>query len=489
MSGIVGIIGSEAGVDRTLLQRLTDFLSFRGPDGGAVWCDDTAGFGRAWFDTAREAAGREPPFTLDGHAFVVADARLDGRAELLRQLRDRGATCADTATDAELLLHAYRSWGEDCVAHLLGDFAFAIWDAVARRLFAARDHLGIKPFFFAEIDGGILFGNTLNCLRQHPDVSARLNELAIADHLLFGLNHDLATTTFTDIQRLPPAHALTWSNGRWQTRRYWSPPTDGSIRYRDPRDYVDHFRDLLRTAVADRLPAGNVAISMSGGLDSTSLAALAKDVLTSRPEVGQLHAFTVVSDRLIPDEERHYAGLAAEALGVPIRYLSADDYLPFQDTAAGGRHFPEPLDDPFTGRMVGHLDQAATHARVGLSGEGGDAVLHGSPNYLMSLLRQWRWGRWLGEVTRYFRAAPLAAAGSALLAEALRWHSAAGAVVPCVAQLGVCRPPQPPRTLDGGHAPAPAGPRRPCGGAPAVPRAVLDIGVRAVRLRNNFNKS
>jgi asparagine synthase (glutamine-hydrolysing) len=401
MSGIVGIISAGAGVDRTLLERLTDFLSFRGPDGQAVWCGDAAGFGLSWFDTAREAAGRQPPFTLDNRTFVVADARLDGRDDLLRQLRDSGVVCETHATDAELLLHSYRVWGEDCVRHLLGDFAFAVWDEPLQQLFAARDHFGVKPFFYAETPDGLLFGNTLDCLRQHPDVSARLNELAVADHLLFGFNQDPTTTTFADLRRLPPAHTLTAAHGRLRTRRYWSLPTDGSIRCHDPQEIVEQFRDLLRTAVADRLPAGNVAINMSGGLDSTSVAALAQDVLAQRGRAGALHAFTVVYDRLIADEERRYSGLAAEALGLPIRYLAADDYRPFQDTRTGERHFPEPIDDPFTAILSDQLRSGADHGRVVLSGDGGDPLLYGSPGYMMDLLRRFRWSRWLGEVTRY----------------------------------------------------------------------------------------
>ncbi len=404
MSGIVGLLTTGASVDRGLLQRLTDDLSFRGPDGRAVWCDGVVGFGRALFDTVRESAGRTPPFTLDGQTYVVADARIDGRAELLRKLRDRRAACADGATDAELLLHAYRVWGEECVVHLLGDFAFAVWDGPRRQLFAARDHFGIKPFFFARTDDGFAFGNTLNCLRRHPDVSARLNEHALGDLLLFGFNNDPTTTTFADVQRLPPAHTLVWSQGRLRTRRYWSLPTDGTVAYRDERDYVDHFRDLLRTAVADRLPAGTVAVNMSGGLDSTALAALAKDVLAGRTRADELRAFTVVWDRLIPDEERHYAGLAAAALGVGVSYLPADDYVPFQDTATGERCLPEPTDDPFTAITADGLGRAAGHSRVTLSGDGGDAVLYSSPAYMMGLLRRGRVVSWLGAVVQHTRA-------------------------------------------------------------------------------------
>ena len=133
------------------------------------------------------------------------------------------------ATDVELILRAYPTWGENCVEHLLGDFAFAIWDAPQQRLFCARDHLGVKPFFFYStraLGQKLIFSSSLDCIRQHPAVSDRLNDLAIADFLLFDLNQDLATTSFADIQRLPPAHAAIWSAAGTQLRRYWTLPID-----------------------------------------------------------------------------------------------------------------------------------------------------------------------------------------------------------------------------------------------------------------------
>ena len=114
------------------------------------------------------------------------------------------------ARDEELILSAYEKWGEDCVKHLTGDFAFAIWDERSQRLFCARDHFGVKPFFYTYINGNFNFSSTLNDLR--PGVSNRLNEIAIGDYLLFGVNQDNSTTIFQDIQRLPPGHTLTLAN-------------------------------------------------------------------------------------------------------------------------------------------------------------------------------------------------------------------------------------------------------------------------------------
>ena len=124
----------------------------------------------------------------------------------------RGWPCHGPATDVELILRAYHAWGENCVEHLLGDFAFGIWDSARQHLFCARDHMGVKPFYYAHIGQLVVFSNTLDCVRLHPAVSDKLNDLAIADFLILEVNQDPATTSFADIQRLAPAHRATWSN-------------------------------------------------------------------------------------------------------------------------------------------------------------------------------------------------------------------------------------------------------------------------------------
>jgi asparagine synthase (glutamine-hydrolysing) len=182
--------------------------------------------------------------------WIDADARLDARDELIAKL---GGSIS-TSNDAELILRAYEVWGEDCPKHLLGDFAFAIWDNRLRRLFCARDHFGVKPFFYTCNSKRFIFSANLNALRREPEVSDDLNEVAIGDYLLFGLNQDLTTTTFRDIQRLPAAHSLTIANGRITTRRYWTPDPSNKVRFRNQLAYVERFQELFTQAIKDRLP-------------------------------------------------------------------------------------------------------------------------------------------------------------------------------------------------------------------------------------------
>jgi asparagine synthase (glutamine-hydrolysing) len=218
---------------------------------------------------------------------ITANARIDAREDL-------------KLSDAELILNAYKKWGEACVNHLIGDFAFAIWDEREQRFFCARDHFGVKPFYFTYIDNEFAFSSSLNALRLNPKVSNTLNEVAVGDYLVFGVNQDLSTTIFKDIQRLPPGHTLTVANGSITTRRYWTPEPSAEVRFRDPESYVERFKELFARAVSDRLRTDRVSISMSGGLDSTSLAAVARD------QIDDVHAFTVVYDSLFPDVERWF---------------------------------------------------------------------------------------------------------------------------------------------------------------------------------------
>jgi asparagine synthase (glutamine-hydrolysing) len=403
MSGFVGVISRDgAQVDRELLKRMTAFLAYRGPDAQDLWIDGSVGLGHAMLRTTSESSPREcQPQSLDGAVWITGDVRIDGREGLISKLGSHGRHGLQGVPDAELVLHAYHTWGEDCVEHLLGDFAYAIWDARARRLFCARDHFGVKPFYYAQTLRWMVFSNTLNCIRLHPAIAGTLNDAAIGDFLLFGYNQEPTTTAFADIRRLPPAHVLTWSAESMQLRRYWSLPTDGRLEYRRPADYVDHFSELWRTAVEDRLRTDRVSVLMSGGLDSASVAVTAHERLSAQSSPFQISAHTLVYERLIPDEERHYAGLVAEKLRIPIHYLRADDYTLFGRCDEPECRTPEPSDNPVPALTADQFLLIARHHRVALSGEGGDPALSPSPaTHFVNLLRARRPATLLADVVR-----------------------------------------------------------------------------------------
>ena len=374
MSGIAGIlVPAGRSVDVRLLRRMAASMSYRGPDGHHTWIAGPVGFAHVLLRTSDLPPGPQPA-TLEGRVWITADARIDGQADLIKKLEAAGRTnvpaCDD---DARLILHAYHAWGERCVEHLLGDFAFAIWDGRSQRLFCARDHFGVKPFYYAHVEGGVVFSNTLDCVRLHPAVGDALNELSVADFLLFGCHHDPTATTFARIRRLAPAHAISHERGT-AVRRYWALPDGGRIRYRKPADYIGHFKALLRAAVEDRIRDSRPAVWMSGGMDSTAIAATAQQVLNARGAPFHLRAYTVVYESLFDDEERRYAEIAARAIGACARYLPADDGLPFDGWDGNGPETPEPSGDPYSSLYARQLREVAAASRVALSGDGGDEV-------------------------------------------------------------------------------------------------------------------
>ena len=403
-----------------LLQSLVDFLSYRGPDSRAIWFEGSVGLGHALLCTTRESRSEFQPADLDGRYWITADARLDGRAELIAELAGSGRKVRPTASDSELILHAYAAWGAGCVEHLRGDFSFAVWDAPNNQLFCARDHFGIKPFYYAQSSKVLVLSNTLNCIRLHSEVSGELDEAAIGDFLLFGLNYDNTTTSFRDVQRLPPAHTLTVSQRGLQIRRYWTPPTDGRVRYARPEDYVENFKSILEAAVADRLRSDRVGILLSGGLDSSSVAAVAKEITRKGAAGTDIRGYTYVYESLIPDKEGDYAREVGKFLGVAVKFIAMDEAQLFErwdDPEVSG---PEPLENPFLAGLSDTRRNISGECRVLLSGEGGDDLMDFQMwPYVRDLWRKGEWGPLLTDVANYLWIRPFPWRG--IRARALRW--------------------------------------------------------------------
>jgi len=409
MSGIIGMYERQgAPLDRGLLRALTDSLSYCGRDARDTWASGSVGFGHTLLRTTRESQHEQQPANLDGRFWITADVRIDCQEELLAELTRAGATLTGrTLADSDLILHAYAVWQQECVRHLRGDFSFAIWDAHEKLLFCARDHFGVKPFYYAESGELFLFSNVLDCVRQHPGVSGDLNDTAIGDFLLFGLNCDEATTTFRDIRRLPAAHSMTVSSEGVRTRRYWSAPTTGRIRYSRPQDYVEHFQIVLQAAVADRLRADRVGILLSGGLDSATMATTARDLARSAGGAQDLRAYTVVYNSLIKDEEGHFARQVADFLKIPIQFIPMDELKPFGRWNQGELRWPEPVDDPFFAGLFDQFGAIASDCRVVLSGEGSDNLMHFQMwPHVKDMFRNREWSNLAKQTPRYLRIRP-----------------------------------------------------------------------------------
>lgn len=399
MSGIVGIVNLDRKpLDQDLLAQLVNHLTFRGPDRTGIWVEGAAGLGHTLLATTDEAVGEEQPRTLNDEAWITADARVDGRGELIAKLSRNGLDVTKGTTDPELILYAYQLWGEDCVDHLLGDFAFAIWDGREQKLFAARDHFGVKPFYYARIGDTIVFSNTLSCVRLHPLVSSQLVDSGLTDSLIFGYTIEPDRTIFEDVLILPAAHRLRFTLETTSIYRYWRLPTPELLRYKSTQDYVDQFNSLLDTAVLDRLRQPAVTLELSGGMDSTSLAAAVRRV---KPD-SHLYAFTVVYESLPEDHEGIYSAIAANYLGVDHTVVSLDRFTYFDGWESDIYNTPTPSNNPWRARHR-FIQSDIVKTRVVLNGDGADSALYPSHGYLIPRLLHGHFADVARGALQYFR--------------------------------------------------------------------------------------
>jgi len=333
--------------------------------------------------------------------WLLGDVRLDGREDLKRQLEWSDKSVSAKATDEELILRAWRRWGTDGLAKLNGDLSFALWDGTERHLWCLRDLMGARPFFYAQSAGTFYFSNTLEVLRQAPGVSSELDAQFIGDFLLQEWC-DGARTVYRDIRRLPPGHTLVYSDGELCIRCYTDFSVEEPLRLKRPEEYVERFQELLERAVRDRLPRRPCGIFLSGGLDSTSVAAVACKIAKKDGASGPLRAYTVDCRPMFNDEEGYLASLVAENLGVSIEILSAASCLPYEGWEDSLRRTPEPCHDPFLLLSQRQYRQVQGHARVVLSGYGGDDILTGQAwPYLTYLFHRRRFGTIVKTFGRY----------------------------------------------------------------------------------------
>jgi asparagine synthase (glutamine-hydrolysing) len=376
MSGFAGIVNlGGAPVDRALLGRFEDFLHDRGPDGQGIWAEGNVGLVHTLFCTTDEARGERQPESLDGRVWITADARVDDRESLVRELASHGRDASTARPDVELILHAYALWGEACVEHLLGDFAFAIWDARQQKLFCARDHFGVRQFFYTQVGNAFTFSNSADVPRIHPGVPDDIYEQAIAEYLVAGVNSDLERTARAAIRRLAPAHVLVVADGQVRTRRYWTLPADPPTVFRRSQDYVERFLELFEQAVADRLRTDRVVVLLSGGMDSCSVAAMAKRLGRGRAAgTSSVSARTQTYRRLLADKEGSLALLAARHMGLPWQEFPLDerDLFGYGDQPEFRR--PEPELTPLLGWSITDVLGEPSPAKVFLTGQGSDGI-------------------------------------------------------------------------------------------------------------------
>jgi asparagine synthase (glutamine-hydrolysing) len=224
MSGIVGVVHWDGQpVDVHLFENMTQALSDCGNHRPRTWINGNVALGHVWLQTSPDAIHENQPFSGDQKTWIVADARIDGRIELVEKLRAKGRSVNRQTPAAHLIWHAYGVWRDHCVDHLIGDFAFAIWDKARQTLFCARDHFGIKPFYYARLKQGLIFASTIDAFWEYQALAIELNESAVGDFLLFGYNTDLRRYL---LYKRPYSYRLPMFSDRQSSRsnqrRYWT---------------------------------------------------------------------------------------------------------------------------------------------------------------------------------------------------------------------------------------------------------------------------
>jgi asparagine synthase (glutamine-hydrolysing) len=380
MTGYALVVRHDAApVDAGELHALVPSLRRRGPHGEQVVLDGAIGITTALLDVGDPRLA--PAWAADGPLLVAGQVRLDAREALVDALRQSGTNAHRADADIHLFARAWRTWGDDAPSRLLGDFSVAIHDRVSHATTLVRDPFGVRMLFYHVDAHRLVASNTLAAILD-AGVSRELDEDAIADFVAEGFNENPSTTTFRAINRVPPACLVTvHPTGRRESRCYWTLPAPAIDRSRDAETIVADFRLLLEAAVRDRIRTPALTVFMSGGLDSTTLAAIAarQDVHT------RIVARTAHLPTLAPTDDTARARLAARYIGIPQVLTDVDGYGYRDGTSEPIAATLEPSGDPDLLGLHDELRRASEHASVAFWGEDPDAYL--SPPHLAELLR------------------------------------------------------------------------------------------------------
>lgn len=409
MSGLAGWVDPRRDLEReaAVLHAMTESLRARGPDGGGVWLSPAAALGhRGRGASALDPQAGAQPLVVDGGRGPVV-AMLSGHVNNAADLRRELGGAWRTRADAEILARAYLCWGDALAEHLEGAFAFALWDASSRKLLLGRDRFGVKPLYYAVLDGGVLFGSEPKALLAHPSFRPRLEPGAIPMLLQPRLARP-GETPLRGMHEVPPAHVVAYTTSGLTRRRYWSLT---SAPHRDSfEDTARTVRALLEDAVrrelADDGPGGAM---LSGGLDSTSVAALALQALRARAAGETLDTFCIrfesdathfVATELRPDIDAPYAAAAAEHLGSRHRTLSVSVAELAQVVPATRRARDLPGWGQFDASMFILFREMRRHCQVALTGEAADEIFGGYPYFFDRELVERGHFPWLGNAPR-----------------------------------------------------------------------------------------
>lgn len=385
MCGIYGWLGGSALDDRgrAVAARMEGALTHRGPDDRGVALFTRGVLGMTRLAVVDLATGHQPMTSSDGRCTIVFNGEIYNFRALRTELERDGATFA-TRSDTEVVLAAYRRWGEACVTRFLGMFAFAIHERDGERetLFLARDRLGKKPLYYVQRPGLVVFASEIKALLEHPDVSRRLRREAVPHLLTYGYV-PAPGTLFADVLELPPATMLRVGGEPASPRRYWCLPAPQPSGVED-RELEARFDALLRQAVADRLVADvPLGAFLSGGLDSSAVVAYMAEASPRRVKTFSVGFAGEPSFDELPHARRVATHLGTEHTEFVVR----PDAIALLPTLVW--HYDQPFADSSALPTFLIARETRREVTVALSGDGGDELLAGYDRFLAARLARW----------------------------------------------------------------------------------------------------
>jgi asparagine synthase (glutamine-hydrolysing) len=391
MCGICGVVAldNQSAVGIESLKNMNRQIVHRGPDDAGYYVSGNVGLAMRRLSIIDLQAGHQPMANEDGTVWVVFNGEIYNHQELRSRLQAQGHHYR-TRSDTETILHLYEEYGRNCVLHLRGMFAFALWDSKKRKLFAARDRLGIKPFYYVHTPTSFLFGSEIKALLAWPGVRPELNRHALPEYLSFGY---LAgeDTLFEGIQKLLPGYTLELEeSGKLRIERYWDLPVSSFAEARPMGYYVDTYRGLLEEVVASHLMSDvPLGVFLSGGVDSSAVAAL-----MTRIRKEPISTFSVGYDET-PYSELSFARAVAAHLKSVHHEVRVSRRQFFDALPKLIWHEDEPLVWPSSVSLYFVARLAREHVTVVLTGEGSDETLAGYTRY--------PWTLWNARLDRVYR--------------------------------------------------------------------------------------
>ena len=375
MCGFAGACWTTDGrpLSKSELNAMTSVLVHRGPDQHGDWHNEGIALGHRRLSIIDLDNGRQPLSNEDGSVQVVFNGEIYNYRELRENLQSRGHVFA-TDADTEVIVHLYEDHGDDCVDHLRGMFAFALWDGSRQRLLLARDRLGQKPLLYRLEAGRLLFASELKALLQVPGAPRELDPVALDQYLAYQyVPHP--RTMLSGYQKLAPAHRASFENGQLTLQRYWAPGYEADAQRLTDSQWRETLRETLTEAVRLRLRSDvPLGAFLSGGIDSTIIAGLMQE-----QSEAPIHTFSIGFS--IPEfDERSYARQAAEHLGT-VHHESMVEPEALAILPRLAWHYDEPFGDSSAIPTMYLSEMTRREVTVALSGDGGDELFAGYDRY------------------------------------------------------------------------------------------------------------